>query len=112
MRVASAEQGGFKRLYVPRPIWGLTSFLMKKDDKGLACHLWFNTEQGPVDVVYGYDASGDLKVFRVDSLPKGVSVYMPAQKAGGDFVVLWFQEPDISIVLSRTDPFAGFVQID
>jgi hypothetical protein len=90
----------------------LQNIVMKRDDKGLACHLWFNTENGEVDIVYGYDTSGKLLLFRIDRLPEGVSAYMPAGKSGSDYVVLWFQKPDISIVLSRTDPFAGFVQGD
>jgi hypothetical protein len=86
--------------------------LMKTFEEGLACHLLFNTDKGLVDVVYGYDASGDLKIFRIDRLPENVFVSMPARKDASNFVFLWFKDQKVSIVLDTTDPFAGFVQVD
>ncbi len=90
----------------------LRNVLMREDEKGLACHLWFNTKHGPVDIVYAYDKAGTLQAFRIDRLPKGVSAYMSSEQSSRDYIVLWFQDADVSIVLNRTDPFAAFVLAD
>jgi hypothetical protein len=86
--------------------------LMKTFEEGLACHLLFNTDKGLVNVVYGYDPSGTLKIFRIDRLPENVFVSMPARKDASNFVFLWFKDQKVSIVLDTTDPFAGFVKVD
>ena len=83
--------------------------VFKKQNGGLVCHLLFNAEEGLVDIAYGYNKDGVLTICRIDSLPKGVLLSLPADDSTNMFI-LWFSQSDVTLVLDKANPFKSFAQ--
>ncbi len=83
--------------------------VFKKQDDSLVCHLIFNTDEGLVDIAYCYNKDGVLTICRIDSLPKGVLLSLPADGSTNMFI-LYFSKSDVTLVLDKTNPFKAFAQ--
>jgi hypothetical protein len=83
--------------------------VFKKDGDSLICHLLFNAEEGLVDIAYCYNKDGVLTLCRIDSLPKGVLLSMPADDTTNMFIV-YFSKSDVTLVLDKTNPFNSIAQ--
>jgi hypothetical protein len=80
--------------------------LFKKQGDLLVCHLLFNSEEGLVDIVYCYNKDGVLTLCRIDSLPKGVFLTLPADSPkSANMFILWFSKSDVTLILDKTNPF-------
>ena len=83
--------------------------VFKKQDDSLVCHLLFNAEEGLADIAYCYNKDGVLTICRIDSLPKGVLLSLPADDSTNMFI-LYFSKSDVTLVLDKTNPFKAFAQ--
>lgn len=85
--------------------------VFKKQGDNLVCHLIFNTPEGFVDVAYCYNKDGVLTICRIDSLPKGIFLSLPADASQTtNMFILWFSKADVTLVLDKTNPFKSFSQ--
>lgn len=83
--------------------------VFKKQDDSLVCHLLFNAEEGLVDIAYCYNKDGVLTICRIDSLPKGVLLSLPADDNTNMFI-LYLSKSDVTLILDKTNPFKAFAQ--